>query len=91
MLGFTCLRSLADSNSICELQPLNFRKPAEMAKGRKYDYRVLQDASGWRAEITRRMTSRKTVVSKSQGGFTTESEAQEWRRAELENFNRGLR
>ncbi|MBT3198238.1 MAG: DUF3622 domain-containing protein [Gammaproteobacteria bacterium] len=62
-----------------------------MATGKKYDYRVLQDASGWTVEITRRMTSRKTVVSKSQGGFETESEAQKWGQAELENFTAGLK
>lgn len=61
-----------------------------MASGKKYDYRVVQDGSRWTAEITRRMTSKKTVVSKSQGGFATESEAQEWGQKELKTFSRNL-
>ncbi len=61
-----------------------------MAKGKKYDYRVVKSESSWTAEITRRMTSKKTVVSKSQGGFATESEAQEWGKKELEDFSKNL-
>ena len=57
-----------------------------MAKSKKYDYRVVQDKSGWTAEIVRRASSKKTVVSKSQGGFTTESDAQEWGQNELKSF-----
>ncbi len=61
-----------------------------MAKGKKYDCRVVQDNSEWIAKITRRITSKKTVVSKSQGGFKTESDAQEWGEAELKNFSQNL-
>ncbi len=61
-----------------------------MNKGKKYDYRVVQADSDWTAEIVRRVTSKKTVVSKSQGGFKTESEAQEWGEAELKNFSQNL-
>jgi Protein of unknown function (DUF3622) len=61
-----------------------------MTKGKKYDYRVVQNDSSWTAEITRRMTSKKTVVSKKQGGFATESEAQEWGKKELETFTKNL-
>ena len=61
-----------------------------MASGKKYDYRVVQEGSSWTAEITRRMTSKKTVVSKSQGGFATESEAQEWGQKELKIFLQNL-
>ncbi len=57
-----------------------------MAKSKKYDYRVVQDKSGWTAEIIRRASSKKTVVSKSQSGFTTESDAQEWGQNELKSF-----
>ena len=62
-----------------------------MAKGKKYDYRIVQDNSCWTAEIVRQITSRETVVSKSQGGFATESDAQEWGKRELESFLRNLR
>ena len=46
-----------------------------MSKGKKYDFRVTQGDKGWKTEITRRMTSTKTVVSKSHDGFATEAEA----------------
>ena len=62
-----------------------------MAKGKKYDYRVVQDKNSWTAEIVRQITSKKTVVSKSQGGFATESDAQEWVTKELDSFLRNLR
>lgn len=61
-----------------------------MTKGKKYDYRVVQNDTSWTAEITRRMTSKKTVVSKKQSGFATESEAQEWGKKELESFSKNL-
>lgn len=57
-----------------------------MAKGKKYEYRVVQDKDSWSAEIIRRITSKKTGVSKSQGGFATEAEAQEWGQKELKVF-----
>jgi len=61
-----------------------------MSKGKKYEYRVVQTDTDWSAEIVRRVTSKKTVVSKSQGGFKTESEAQEWGETELKNFSQNL-
>ncbi len=61
-----------------------------MTKGKKYDYRVVQADSDWSAEIVRRVTTKKTVVSKSQGGFKTESEAKEWGETELKNFSKNL-
>lgn len=57
-----------------------------MAKAKKYDCRVVQDNNSWVAEIVRRVTSTKTVVSKSQAGFATESEAREWVQRELKLF-----
>ena len=59
-----------------------------MAKGKKSDYRAIQDEGGitWTAEITRRVTSRETVVSKSQGGFATESEALAWGEEKIKSF-----
>mgnify|MGYP000271023269 CR=1 FL=1 len=61
-----------------------------MMKGKKYDCRVAQDDTGWTAEIIRKITSKKIVVSKSQGGFASESEAQEWGKTELETFLKNL-
>lgn len=61
-----------------------------MAKGKKYDFRVQQDNACWTAEIIRKATSKKTVVSKRQDGFTSESEAQEWGQRELKTFLQSL-
>lgn len=57
-----------------------------MAKGKKYDFRVEQAGDVWTVDIIRQVTSKKTTVSKSQSGFTTESEAKEWGERELEIF-----
>lgn len=57
-----------------------------MKQSKKYDYRVFEDNDAWTAEITRRVTSRVTVVSKGKGGFATEAEAQAWGQAEVEAF-----
>ncbi len=61
-----------------------------MAKAKKYDCRVLQVTAGWRAEIIRRVTSKKTVVSKSQDGFCSESAAEEWGEQALTSFLKSL-
>ncbi len=58
----------------------------QMKKSKKYDYQVTQDTSGWKAEIIRKKTSREMVVSKSQTGFSSEVEAQEWGQKELKSF-----
>ena len=57
-----------------------------MKQSKKYSYRVIQDNDAWTTEITRRVTSRVTVVSKGKGGFATEAEAQEWGQAEVAAF-----
>ncbi len=61
-----------------------------MTKGKKYEYRLVQDNNSWTVEIVRRITSKKTVVSKSQGGFTSESDAHEWGKKELTPFLQNL-
>jgi len=61
-----------------------------MTKGKKFDFRVEQDGSQWKAEIIRRVTSKKTTVSKHQGGFATEAEAQAWGENELKLFSKNL-
>ena len=62
-----------------------------MAKGKKYDYKVTLNDSTWSAEIIRQVTASKTVVSKSQDGFATETEANEWAKAELAEFLKQLK
>ncbi len=61
-----------------------------MAKTKKYDYRVVQDDTGWTTEITRKISSKKTGVSKSQSGFATEADAEEWGKKELKLFLKTL-
>jgi len=61
-----------------------------MSKGKKYEYRVVQTDTDWSAEIVRRVTSKKTVVSKRKDGFTSEAEAQEWGKTELKTFSQNL-
>ena len=61
-----------------------------MAKGKKFDCRVLKHGDSWTAEIIRRKTSKETVVSKSQSGFASEDDAQEWAEDELKSFLKNL-
>lgn len=61
-----------------------------MTQSKKYDYQITQDNAGWTTKIIRQVTSKKTVVSKRQDGFTTESEAQEWGREEMKGFLNNL-
>ena len=57
-----------------------------MSKRNKYDYRITQSNSSWSAEIIRRVTSKKSIVSKSQDGFSNEEEAKNWGEKELKAF-----
>jgi len=57
-----------------------------MAISKKYDYRTSQQKDTWIAEIIRRASSKKTIVSKKQDGFKTEAEANEWAEKELVQF-----
>ena len=61
-----------------------------MTTTKKYDFRINQNESEWITEITRRVSSKKTVVSKSQGGFTSELEATEWGKKMLESYLENL-
>jgi hypothetical protein len=57
-----------------------------MANGKKYDFKLTQETSTWKAEIVRQVTSKRTAVSKSQDGFATQEEAQTWAETELKTF-----
>ena len=61
-----------------------------MTTNKKYDYRVVQGKTDWITEITRRVTSKKTLVSKSQDGFATEADAKAWGEKELTSFLENL-
>ncbi|NPD07264.1 DUF3622 domain-containing protein [Vibrio ostreicida] len=57
-----------------------------MSKSKKFAIRVTEKREGWCAEITRQVTSRKTVVSKREMGFETQELAQAWGEKELADF-----
>ena len=59
-----------------------------MSINKRYNSQVSKDdTSGlWRAEILRRASSKRNVVSKTQDGFATEEEANKWAEAELVEF-----
>ncbi len=57
-----------------------------MEKNTKYDFRTVEKNGSWRTEIVRRASSKKSVVSKSQEGFATESDANAWGESELKSF-----
>ena len=57
-----------------------------MTQSKKYDYRISQDKKTWTTEIIRRVTSKRTTVSKTQDGFATEAEAKAWGESELASF-----
>ncbi|WP_394203381.1 DUF3622 domain-containing protein [Shewanella waksmanii] len=61
-----------------------------MLKSKKYDLRVVEVDGSWAGQITRRMTARKTIVSKEQAGFETEQQAQDWAEQALQSFLEGL-
>lgn len=59
-----------------------------MSINKKYSFQVSEDETdgSWRAEITRRATAKRTVVSKKQDGFATRAEAQAWAETALAEF-----
>ncbi|QYK01959.1 DUF3622 domain-containing protein [Shewanella psychrotolerans] len=61
-----------------------------MTQQKKYGLRVIEAEGTWTAQVTRRMTARKTVVSKSQKGFATEAEANEWGNKALQQIVENL-
>lgn len=57
-----------------------------MATGSKYAIKIVQEDSVWTADITRRVSRKEVVVSKTKSGFENETEAQKWAEAELKGF-----
>jgi len=57
-----------------------------MTQQKKFDYQIKQDANTWSAEITRRVSARRSSVSKQQDGFASEALAIEWATVELAGF-----
>lgn len=58
----------------------------KMKKSKQYEIRIVQDDASWVAELIRRVTTKKTVVTKRQDGFATESDAQAWGQGEVKAF-----
>lgn len=61
-----------------------------MSKTKKYSLRTTNTNDEWSAEIVRRVSSSRTVVSKSQAGFASEADAQSWGEKELASFLQNL-
>lgn len=57
-----------------------------MATASKYAIQIAQEGSTWTADITRRVSRKEVVVSKTQVGFASEAEAQAWADIELKAF-----
>lgn len=57
-----------------------------MSNSKKYDFRVIQKKTTWTAQITRKASNTKTVISKKKTGFKTEEEAISWAKSELVLF-----
>jgi hypothetical protein len=57
-----------------------------MKESKKYSIRTSQEKDTWSAEVIRRASAKKTIVSKTQAGFKTEAEANEWAEKELVLF-----
>ncbi|MBT3506591.1 MAG: DUF3622 domain-containing protein [Methylococcales bacterium] len=57
-----------------------------MKESKKYSIRTSQEKDTWSAEVIRRASAKKTIVSKTQAGFKTEAEATEWAEKELVIF-----
>jgi len=61
-----------------------------MAQQNKFDYCITQDGDKWHAEITRRVTARRTSVSKQKKGFESEESARVWAKETLADFVENL-
>lgn len=59
-----------------------------MSTNKRYNSLLSQDTTSglWRAEILRRASSKRNVVSKMQEGFATEEEANKWAETALAEF-----
>ena len=57
-----------------------------MKENKKYSIHTSQKKDTWSAEVIRRASAQKTIVSKTQAGFKTEAEATEWAEKELVLF-----
>lgn len=61
-----------------------------MAQQKKFDFRIKENGEQWDAEITRRVSARRTSVSKRKKGFASEALATEWAKEQLVGFLENL-
>ena len=61
-----------------------------MSKSKKFSFQVLEAGGAWKAEIIRKVSARKTTVTKSQAGFDSEQQATAWADSELQTFMQQL-
>lgn len=61
-----------------------------MKQSKKFSYHLIQDADSWSVEIIRRVTAKKTVVSKRENGFKSEAEAEKWGKDQVDTFLKNL-
>lgn len=66
--------------------PITHRTDNTMKQSKKYDSRISKVNDSWTAEIIRRASVEKTVVSKTQTDFKSEADAKEWAEKELLTF-----
>lgn len=57
-----------------------------MTSGKKYQFKAIQNDSTWTGQIIRRVSSKRSMVSKRQDGFASEAEANAWGEVELKAF-----
>ena len=61
-----------------------------MAQENKFNYHIAKNGDKWNAEITRRVSARRTSVSKQKKGFETEQLAELWAKEQLVGFIENL-
>jgi len=59
-----------------------------MSKGKKYDYQLEQQGACWSARITRKVSSKKVIISKEKEGFDSQADAKVWTEREIANFTK---
>jgi hypothetical protein len=57
-----------------------------MSSSKKYSIKTSEKDNQWSAQIVRRVSARRTHVSKTKSGFKTETEALAWAETQLEDF-----
>ncbi|MDO6746266.1 DUF3622 domain-containing protein [Gilvimarinus sp. 1_MG-2023] len=62
-----------------------------MSIDKKFNLHIDENNGEWRAEITRRVTARKTITTKVKHGFTSESDARAWAENELKSILANVR